>query len=339
MSKITYNICVLIVTYGDRWLLLKQILNSVMNLDPDVSNILVVDNASTYSVEDNCRELQDHRVKVITHADNEGSAGGYKAGMEYFINHTNADFLWLLDDDNLPHQDALKNLLGAWENNSDTLKQDQQALFSLRLDRKQHLNIAGGENANRYYRVPNSFMGFNLFQIPINQYYKFRDKFRKSRPLKARAVMPYVPYGGLFIHRKLMQKIGCPDERFFLYADDSEYTYRITQQGGAIWLISNSQIEDIDRSYGVTYIPKPWRSIYLDQWSFRSYYQVRNSIFFNSTTAVTNPVIYQLNKSLYLFGQRIVSILTGKQKNYTKFLKAVHDGLTGNLGLVNTEEL
>ncbi|EOR93118.1 Glycosyl transferase, family 2 [Arcticibacter svalbardensis MN12-7] len=338
MSKITYNICVLIVTYGDRWLLLKQILNRVISLE-EVTSIIVVDNASAYSVDAHCRELQDHRIHVITNADNKGSAGGYKVGMECFINQTDADFLWLLDDDNLPHTEALQQLLSAWENNSNILKQDQQALFSLRLDRKQHLNIARGENANRYYRVPNSFMGFNVFQIPVNQYYKFRDKFRKNRPLKALAVMPYVPYGGLFLHRQLMQKIGYPDERFFLYADDSEYTYRITQAGGAIWLVSSSQIEDIDRSYGVTYVTKPWRSIFLDQWSFRSYYQVRNSIFFNSNTAVTNPLIYQLNKSLYLFGQRIISILTAKQKNYTKFLKAVHDGLAGNLGLVNTEEL
>ena len=332
MSKITYNICVLIVTYGDRWLLLKQILNSVINLDPDVSKILVVDNASTYNVKDNCRELlQDHRIHVITNTDNKGSSGGYKVGMEYFINKTKGDFLWLLDDDNLPQPNALKQLLDAWKSNDGSSPEDQQALFSLRLDRKQHLNIARGENANRYYRVSNSFMGFNLFQIPFNRYYKFRDKFRKDRPLKARAMMPYVPYGGLFLHRKLIQKIGYPDERFFLYADDSEYTYRITQQGGVIWLISGSQIEDIDRSYGVTYTPKTGRSIYLDQWSFRSYYQVRNSIYFNSNTAVTNPVSYQLNKSLYLFGQWIISILTAKQKNYTKFLKAVHDGLAGNL--------
>lgn len=338
MSKITYNICVLIVTYGDRWLLLKQILNSVMSLEP-VSSIVVVDNASAYSVQDHCKKLQDHRIKVITNTENKGSAGGYKVGMEHFINHTNADFIWLLDDDNLPHDDALKQLLDAWQNNSDALKPGQHALFSLRLDRKQHLNIARGENANRYYRVLNSFMGFNLFQIPFNQYYKFRDKFRKDRPLKARAVMPYVPYGGLFLHRYLLQKIGYPNERFFLYADDSEYTYRITQSGGTIWLISCSRIEDIDRSLGVIYAPKLGRSIYLDQWSFRSYYQVRNSIFFNLNTAVTNPGIFQLNKSLYLFGQWIISILTGKQRNYTKFLKAVHDGLAGNLGLVNTEEL
>lgn len=335
MAKITYNICVLIVTYSNRWQFLEQVLRRVIALE-NVTNVIVVDNASAYSVADYCRELHDARISVITNAENLGSAGGYKAGLEYFVQHTEANFVWLLDDDNLPEPDALQKLTDAWDDVPGV--EDRKALFSLRLDRKQHVRIAQGEDANRFYLVGNSFMGFNLFRVPFNQYYKFRDKFKKKEALKEKAPLPFAPYGGMFLHRHLVDLIGYPDERFFVYADDSEFTYRITEKGGVIWLIPASQITDIDQSYGISYVRRFWKSIYLDLWSFRTYYQVRNSVYFYHQVNVKNRVIYGLNKWLFLTGQWLISLFASRRENYKKLLTAVQDGLAGRLGIINPEK-
>lgn len=336
MAKIAYNICVVTVTYGDRWPFLEQVIKTVLTLE-NVTNVIVVDNASVYNVEYECKTLADSRIKVISVLQNKGSAGGYKIGLEYFKNQTEADFVWLLDDDNLPNKDALRKLTDEWY--SISCEDDKKALFSLRTDRRQHINIARGANSIRYYLIPNGFMGFNLFRIPLNQYHKIRDKFIHSKPFKRKAAMPYVPYGGLFFHKSMIDRIGYPDERFFLYADDSEYSYRITEQGGTIWLIPASQITDIDKSFSAQYKHRFWRSIFLDLWSFRTYYQVRNSIFFYSRITISNSTIYKINKWLYLHMLYLQSIISSKQGNYKKFLKAVNDGLSGNLGLSDSESL
>ena len=329
MAKITYNICVLIVTYSNRWQFLEQVLLRVTSLK-NVTNIIVVDNASVYSVEQKCAGIQDERIKVITHTENLGSAGGYKAGLEYFTEETQANFVWLLDDDNLPNRDALSLLTNSWA--SITSPDDQKALISLRLDRQSHVKIAQGENANRFFLVDNSFMGFNFFRIPLNQYYKLRDKFIKREAFKEKALMPYAPYGGMFFHKSVIRLIGYPNEDFFVYADDSEYTYRITLNGGNIWLVPASQIVDIDKSYSINYVKHFWRSVYLDLWSFRTYYLMRNSIYFFAKFNITNRLVYGVNKYLFLFGQWLLSKLTSKQENYKKLLMAVKDGINGNLG-------
>lgn len=335
MAKITYNICVLIVTYSNRWQFLSQVLKRVGTLE-NVTDIVVVDNASAYSVAENCRQLADERIKVITNKENLGSAGGYKVGLEYFKQDCAADFVWLLDDDNQPAVDALDQLTGAWS--SIPLSDDRKALFSLRPDRKQHVRIAEGKNANRFFSAENSFMGFNLLRIPFNQYYKLRDRFIKGGTFKEKALMPYAPYGGMFFHKRMLDLIGYPEESFFVYADDSEYTYRITKKGGQIWLIPASRIKDVDTSYGINYTRHFWRSVYLDLWSFRTYYQVRNSVYFYDQVNVDNRLVYGLNKWLFLTGQWLISRITAKQANYSKLLKAVEDGLSGRLGMVNPEK-
>lgn len=336
MAKIAYNICVVTVTYGDRWQFLEQVIKAVLTLE-NVTNLIVIDNASVYNVGDKCSEMGDARIKVIPQQENIGSAGGYKIGLEYFKNNTQADFVWLLDDDNLPNKGALEKLTDEWYSISG--EEDKKALFSLRTDRKQHINIARGVDPTRYYLIPNGFMGFNLFRIPLNQFLKIRDKFIQSKPFKRKAIMPYVPYGGLFFHKSMIGNIGYPNERFFLYADDSEYTYRITEGGGTIWLIPASQITDIDRSVGTKYKHRFWRSIFLDLWSFRAYYQVRNSVFFYSRITVRNDIIYNINKWVYLHVQYLISIFTSKQENYKKLLKAINDGLSGKLGVAESEDL
>lgn len=335
MAKTTYNICVLIVTYGNRWQFLEQVLTRVLTFE-NVKDILVVDNASVYSVAENCGRLADQRINVITNADNLGSAGGYKQGLEHFYHDTSADFVWLLDDDNQPAIAALDELIDSWPSIAGS--DDSKALFSLRPDRKQHVKIAGGEDASRFFAIENSFMGFHLFRIPLNQLYKLRDRFIKPGAVKNKAWMPYVPYGGLFLHRRMVSLIGYPEESFFVYADDSEYTYRITKNGGKIWLIPASQVRDVDTSYGTSYKQHFWRSVYLDLWSFRTYYQVRNSVYFHDRVQVTNRTLYDINRWLFLKGQLLISKLSGKEANYTKLLKAVEDGLTGRLGVVNPEK-
>lgn len=335
MANIKYKVCVLTVTYANRGQFLSQVLKRVLSFE-QVAKVVVVNNASVYNVSNLAAQLGDKRVVVLDNGENIGSAGGYKQAIDYAYKNIDADFIWLLDDDNVPEDNTLDELLRVWDEIPG--ENDKKALFCLRPDRAVHIKIAKGEDPYRYYLVPDNFMGFNIFRILRNRYDKLRDKYSGDNPFKKYIQMPYVPYGGLLFHKTMVDVIGLPNDDFFLYVDDSEYTYRITQNKGAIWLVPSCGVIDIDKSQGIGYKQKPFRSHLLDQWSFRTYYAVRNRMYFYSRVAIQNRFMFKINKVLYLGYLLIVSLLSSKEEQYKKLLSAVNDGLNGKLGKVNTEK-
>lgn len=325
MALMVHKICVVTVTYGNRVQFLKQQLEKLLS-EEHISFIIINDNASTPLVA-NFFPLHQ-KIKLITQKQNMGSAFGYHEALKYAMDNTNADFFWLLDDDNVPEKDALTNLLKFWHElpGDNALK----ALSCLRPDRSVHQEILRGANPSDYYLVPNNFMGFHLWRIFKNQLRKLN---KKSGALRQYVKMPYVPYGGFFIHRAGIIRIGFPDKRFFLYVDDSEYTHRITKAGGYIYLISSAVVKDVDTSQGINYTGSFFRSKILDLWNFRTYYQVRNRIYFYNRETIKNKWIYWLNKKLYLSALLCKAILNGQLKQYHNFKKAVEDGTKANLNI------
>jgi len=329
MAKLEYKISVLTVTYGDRWKFLSQIIERLLKYEV-IDNIIIFNNASTYNVTQKAAGFNDSRITVINSTKNLGSAGGYKAAIKYAFENTKSDFFFLLDDDNLPRENVIPDLLQQWGVTAGA--NNKKALFCLREDRVQHIKITQGENPYRYYLMPNNFLGFSILRVFKNQVNKLLDKFNKKQVTAQPAVIPYAPYGGMFMYRKLIADIGYPDDKFYLYVDDSEYTYRITQNGGKIWIVPHCGIVDIDKSQGIGYKPKFLHSVLLDQWNFRIYYHVRNRVYFYSSVAIKNKLIFRLNKSIYLVFLYLISIFSAKQGEYKKLLTAVNDGLKGNLG-------
>lgn len=329
---IKQTVCIVTLTYGNRQHLLQRVLARVLAL-PQVVKAVVVDNASAQPVE---ISDQHDRVIVLNNAENLGSAGGYNQGIKYAFENVDCDFVWLLDDDNLPDEDALDLLLQQW--NTIDAADNKKALFCLRDDRAQHVRIARGEDPYRYYLLKDNFLGFHLFRVFVNQYNKWRDRSAKQQEFKTRVKMPYVPYGGLLLHKKLIADIGLPKQELFLYVDDSEYSYRITQHGGTIWLVPAARVVDIDKSQGINYKKRFMHNQLLDEWSFRTYYHIRNRMYFYSRVAIKNNIMFGVNKVIYLVYLYLISLASNKTTEYKKLLVAVNDGLKGNLGKANSEK-
>lgn len=329
MAGTQYKVCILIVTYGDRWHLLKQVLKRVNSLK-QVDHIVVVNNACPYDVAAKARTIKGYKINVLNSVWNLGSAGGYKAAIEYGINATKSDLFLLLDDDNLPEKNVINDLLKEWQKIGGA--NDKKALFCFRDDRRPHVMIAKGEDPYRFYLVPDNFLGFHLLKIIPNKLRKMRDKRFTNMQLKERVIMPYVPYGGFMLHRDMINAIGFPNESFYLYVDDSEYTHRVTENGGKIWLVPACRVIDIDKSQGINYKKRLFHDQLLDEWSFRTYYHVRNRMYFYSRAAVRNKFMFGLNKLIYLTWLRVVSILSNKTTEYEKLKTAIDDGLDGKLG-------
>ena len=99
------------VTYGNRFHLLKQVIDSA--LAEGISKVIVVDNNSVTQSREKLKEYEkglNGKIKVLYLDDNYGSAGGFKRGLEEAYNHKECEYILVLDDDNLLEEGSFVKL-------------------------------------------------------------------------------------------------------------------------------------------------------------------------------------------------------------------------------------
>ncbi len=325
----------MIVTYGNRFHLIKDVIEEV--LKQGVKKVIIVDNDSAYDSRKLLRKMADKnpQIELMQMNENTGSAGGYKAGIEKAEKDENCEFIWLLDDDNRPKPSALENLINFWNELKDPKKEEKIALASFREDRPDYKSAVAEGKTFLLLGKTNSFIGFHISDLP-QKLFKTLKKFLRVKKRKNKAspeygIVPVAPYGGMFFHKKLIRKIGYPDERLFLYADDHEWTYRITKCGGKIFMVFTSILEDIDKSWFVGKGKNFFRRILEEGSDLRIYYAVRNRVFFEYRNLVKSRFVYGVNRLAFKFILNLTSL--GKHRQRIKlFNTAVKDGIAGNLG-------
>jgi GT2 family glycosyltransferase len=335
---------VVTVTYGNRYHLLKKVIIGIMEQTHKVSQIIVVDNNSEKDSKQQLKELEQANplVKAIYLNDNMGSAYGFKRGMQEAACCDDDCLIWLLDDDNMPNDNALAKLMIKWR----TINVDNKnniALLSLRDDRADYIYAAQNGHLPSQLIQKNGFLGFHVKDLPQKIYRKAITMINKKGNLKSKVFIDAVkvelaPYGGFFFSSKSLKEMGYPSEKFYLYSDDHEFTYRFTTCGGAIYLITASKIQDIDTSW---YIKKQ-KSIlpaHLESNNyFRIYYSVRNRVFFEKENMITNTFIYKLNSKIYLWYLTVLALLTHKQKNIRWIKRACCDGWSSRFSKIDRKD-
>ncbi|MBA2407987.1 MAG: glycosyltransferase [Chitinophagales bacterium] len=324
-------ISVLTVTYGNRWHLLNRVLMRLIE-DETISFILIVNNDVSYNISLLVSELNTSKIKLLNLDKNYGSAKAYNIGLSYLAELNKVNLIWLLDDDNLPLPNASRVLLKYWSLISCHDKNESRALLSIRKDRKYLMDAAHGLPVKMVFPRGNLFLGFGIVELVNIIIYKIsRKKFLKKGTLLESIKIPMAPYGGLFFHKNILFKIGLPDERFFVYVDDFEFTYRITKTGGEIWLISESEIVDIDDSWIIKTQQGLFKSRYLQQADFRPYYTIRNYTYFAKYNLVTNPVLFIINILIYSLYVFFIAFASGKLQEFKVFCRAIREGIRGDL--------
>lgn len=330
------KICAVVVTYGNRFFLLNQVIDSLVY--NAVSRIIVVDNNSYEESREQLREREKELqglLTIIRLHENTGSAGGYKTGLISARACRDVDFIWLLDDDNVPAPNALMALKSFWANFDMSNKDERLCLLSFRKDRLVYKELARRDSSSIEPIIGsrNSFLGFNILQL-----FSLRKKPNIfSGTLNEDDIImntnfgkvPVAPYGGMFFNKLLLDIIGYPDERFFLYGDDYEFSHRIIKHNGEIILLLDSGITDIDVSDNKGFDCD-------EQNLFRLYYSTRNNVYFQKTLA-TNKLLYSINRLLFwpIFkvGTSILSTFQQKDKIKTKImLSAIRNGFREKLG-------
>jgi GT2 family glycosyltransferase len=310
---------VVTLTYGNRFDYVSKTIKTTLDFE-QVNKMVVITNGVDESNLYKLNQLFKNESRLIIHdlGYNSGSAKGFKEGIETILKE-DIDFVWLIDDDNLPQHDSLNQLLSNWK----ILNKEDKPLFSLlsyRPDRSIYKEAIQRHNAYLMLGAKNSFLGFHFIK-------KVKDLFFKDKHLdknKRTGKVAVAPYGGMFFKKELIQLIGLPNELFFLYADDHDFSYRITKKGGEIILVLDSVLLDLETSFHLSKQKQLLKTRFFSTSSKDViFYSVRNNILFESNF-VNKPIIYNFNKYIYI--ALLFLIMISKPRHLWKYslvLKAI----------------
>jgi rhamnopyranosyl-N-acetylglucosaminyl-diphospho-decaprenol beta-1,3/1,4-galactofuranosyltransferase len=173
---------------------LKRNLESIRCQSFKPQYVIVVDNACSAATK---VLVSEFGYQYISGSSQLGGAGGYKLGLESSLK-TNAELIWLLDDDGYPAFDCLSNQI-EW-----SIKEELEISAPLCVSQSDHT-----QSSNPYIlgmrKVSNiEFLG----------------------KLNVRKNMIQL-FNGVLLTRSSIEKIGLPNAELFIRGDELDYFYRI----------------------------------------------------------------------------------------------------------------
>ncbi len=318
------------VTYADRIGYLRELLSRAFDVE-EIARAVIVSNASTSNLELLERQWGP-RLRVIRLQQNTGSANGYAAGIAAAL-ADGAPYIWLMDDDNAPKKGALDTLHRHLLHSISVRGAESAAVLGFRPTHQ--ADIANGVDVERAYPPRSSFFGFHYRQIPFKIWRRIRPNKTPRSPARVVAV-PYAPYGGLLASSALFERIGLPMCELVLYADDTEYTYRITAGGGMIELVTDAELEDLEGSWNLKEkYPNAFIGWLEGKSDLRAFYAARNQAWFDKHVWTESGVTHAINRLTYHSVLKLLSLKTGKKGRHDLLIKAIRQG---ELSLLGTSE-
>ena len=207
-----------IVTYN-RKELLQECLEAVLNQTYEVNKIYVIDNNSTdgtYLLFTKENILSD-RIEYIKLNENLGGAGGFEKGMKN-IDYSETDWVWIMDDDTIPTNTALEELL----NCNEKLKDEKVSFLCSKV-----VDINGKE---MNIPIPSDRAGKNG--------YKLWAKYINDKIVEVKMAT----FVSILVKADAVKKVGLPWSKFFIWGDDTEYTLRLNKYYGPGFLAGASLV-------------------------------------------------------------------------------------------------
>ena len=291
-------ILALIVTHN-RLNDLKICINNINNQTIKPNSLLVINNASndgTYEY------LLQNNINSIN-LENNGSAGGWNAGIKYSINNK-FKYIWMMDDDGYPDPQALENLISNY-------KEEFSCLSSLVIDKDNHKNLA----------IPLPILNKN--ELPI--IFSFKRKLKKLSDLNQKH--PYYNFANFFngalINVSSIKKIGNINKEFFIYGEEVDFFHRLRSQGKVYTYIHSYHYHPS--------INKKWTRV-------KIYYYLKNSIYLNFKYYDFSILRSLLNilaifYRIFKYNGPLFFIQTFSLNNLKNIISAIYKGFRSKIGI------
>ena len=213
------HVVALVVTYN-RKVLLTECLEAILSQTFPVTELIVIDNASTDGTQEHLKEkgiLDNPCVNYVRMDTNTGGSGGFYEGLRLSREGT-CDWVWLMDDDTIPNPDCLAELIKAKE----LLYQQGEKISFLAS------SIYGPEN--EYMNVP------EVSKKPSSNGYGYWYKYLRQGIIN----IDSATFVSLLINMDAVKKCGLPCRDYFIWGDDSEYTRRIATYYADAYMVGES---------------------------------------------------------------------------------------------------
>ncbi|MGN6267665.1 MAG: glycosyltransferase family 2 protein [Ginsengibacter sp.] len=181
------TVIAVVVTFN-RQKLLAECLEALKSQTRSIDKILVINNGSTDSTKSWLAGQQG--IDYFTQ-ENIGSGGGFNTGIRMAF-EKNYDWIWLMDDDGFPREDALENLL-----------EDSSNKMCLR-----NCAVINKDDKNSFVWKTGNYTGLDTVNEEIIHNYAH-------------------PFNGTLLHRDIIKKVGLPKKELFIWGDETEYYHRI----------------------------------------------------------------------------------------------------------------
>lgn len=208
---------IIIVNYNTKTLL-RQCLRSITNYE-----IIVVDNGSTDGSQEclkRIKESKNQRIKVLFNKENLGFA----KAVNQALRQAQGEYILLLNPDIKVKKNALKKLIKFAKNHPEA------GIIGARL-----LNPDGTTQGSCFPKlsIANAIKEFWLGQKGVFEKYAPRTQ----KPVEVEAVVGAC----MLIAKKVIEKVGFFDERYFLYFEDLDYCRRVKKSGWKVYYLPEAE--------------------------------------------------------------------------------------------------
>jgi len=322
-DHVTVKVAAVVVTYN-RKELLSQCLDGLLRQTRPLDLIIIIDNASTDGTREFLKKAGDMHpgiVQCIRNTEDLGASAGFHEGMKLAY-EKGYDWIWMMDDDAYPYEDALQHLV------SHTEKRSNDESFNVCL---YSAYISADETR---------------FSEPITVFvngqkctYLHFDEILKSRVFEGEGG----PFLGLLIPRQAIATVGLPRKDTFIWGD-YEYILRLRDAGFKIYYNFASKIRHPSHAFKSVLLPigivklkppiwRPFRVLLGPPW--KQYYGMRNSVFFRTRSGIS--VLSRVKRILSTVLRICILVSYGKENRLEMIrycLKGIVDGLRGEMGII-----
>lgn len=275
------NTLALVVTFNRKNLLLeciKALKNQKVKCD-----ILVVDNASTDGTFETIEHLIDGEiVQYINTGSNLGGAGGFNFALREAANR-DYEYFWLMDDDTIAHENTLEEFLNA---------------------------SAGLENNFGYL---SSFAKFtDGTPCKMNKQELSKDWQKGIEKYPGIIKIDRATFVSFLLKKDTVLELGLPIKEFFIWADDSEYSLRISSKYDSYVVLSS----EITHKMAVN-ANTDWKTFIQEDSDriSRYFYNFRNRLFLEKQKGILSALWYLMKSIVVSF----IALTMSKTRKFQKF--------------------
>lgn len=295
-----HKIAVVIVTYN-RLKLLEECLECVSNQEHLPTDVIIINNASTDGTGEylqNYHGIRNITWHILNMENNLGGAGGFYEGVKAAV-RLPVDGVLLIDDDAMIEKNYLKDICKASESNPNIHAFSGVVITNDRII-ADHRRCYGKDGEQ---------------SVPIEKYREGTFEYDLSS------------FCGLIVERNLIKKIGLPRKEFFIWYDDTEYSFRIRKYS-KILNINTAQLnhKTVMRSTEPESVSKL---------TWKDYYGYRNTIYtYKQHVGYSKAIRYTLRWCRKMLKESLDSGISPDIKEYNRQVikDAIVDGWLGRLG-------